>query len=113
MNTQITYNGNTTEIETNRIATIKCNGKKMSDDIVISFPIVGIIIYNEARTNVEANKTATLVCNGKTMKSDVVISTGTYAIGSATIEVNEKGLTVVLGDYTTTANDSGTTIIIK
>lgn len=72
--TTITYGGVSTEVEAGKKATLVCNGKKMTSDVVIAFESNGTITYNGSVTSVVSGKTATLRCAGKRMKGDVSIA---------------------------------------
>ena len=96
MSTKITYNSKTTEVANGKIATLSCNGKKMTTDVVIEVP-TAIDSPLPIEVSTEAEMTALLTSGEVGGVYKYTGTTGTYENGALyVLEEEEEGYTVTL-----------------
>ncbi len=70
----VVYNNTTlASLSEGQVARLRCAGRTMNSDIVITFGCAGSIVYNGVKTDGEEGKVVTLHCAGKRMKKDIVV----------------------------------------
>ena len=96
MSTKITYNSKTTEVANGKIATLSCNGKKMTTDVVIEVP-TAIDSPLPIEVSTEAEMTALLTSGEVGGVYKYTGTTGTYENGA--LYVLEEDAESIVGTW--------------